>query len=313
MKDTLILQDKNYISAKRVHELFGYTSDYVGQLCRAGKLDCRMVGRSWFVTEKSIIEHKTTINEIIKTKARRKTKTDRKDSLQVVSEEKTKLLLPPPIECNTSVDQITAEIVLPKLFKYESENKPFIPELKKEIAFVPAIFSMPSLSSVIIGQPLSVASKNSPLNVKVIFLATVLLLISSFTFSFGTNLKNVFSNVAPQSYASLASVSTEIIKSINRGFNGVSNILVKLINGESSDMKMKIAVEKPAERFNGLAVVPSSNSLVQDEIIKQKIRDSFSDEITIKPDRSGTAGVITPVFKKAKGDDFVYVLVPVKN
>ena len=43
MKDSLILQDNNYISAKRVQELFGYTSDYVGQLCRSGKIEAKMI------------------------------------------------------------------------------------------------------------------------------------------------------------------------------------------------------------------------------------------------------------------------------
>jgi hypothetical protein len=41
--------------------------------------------------------------------------------------------------------------------------------------------------------------------------------------------------------------------------------------------------------------------------------NSFSDEVTIQPDKSGTSGVITPVFKQTDGKDFVYVLVPVKE
>ena len=59
MKDNLILQDKNYISAKRASELVGYTRDYVGQLSREGKIDSRMVGRSRFISEESILNHKS--------------------------------------------------------------------------------------------------------------------------------------------------------------------------------------------------------------------------------------------------------------
>jgi hypothetical protein len=59
MKNSLTLHDVNYISAKRAQEVFGYTSDYIGQLCRADKLECRMIGRSWFVTERSLIAHKS--------------------------------------------------------------------------------------------------------------------------------------------------------------------------------------------------------------------------------------------------------------
>src|SRR3989344_5877927 len=58
MKDTLILEGKNYISARRAAKIINYAQDYIGQLCRAGKLDCRMVGRSWFVTEESLLAHR---------------------------------------------------------------------------------------------------------------------------------------------------------------------------------------------------------------------------------------------------------------
>ncbi|PCI31131.1 hypothetical protein COB52_00275, partial [Candidatus Kaiserbacteria bacterium] len=32
----------------------GYTSDYVGRMCRVGSLECRRIGRSWFVEENSL-------------------------------------------------------------------------------------------------------------------------------------------------------------------------------------------------------------------------------------------------------------------
>ena len=72
MANSLILQDKNYISAKQVQSLFGYTSDYVGQLCRAGKLESKMIGRSWFVTEQSIIDYKNSVADAVKEKNEQK-------------------------------------------------------------------------------------------------------------------------------------------------------------------------------------------------------------------------------------------------
>ena len=62
MKENLILQDKNYISAKRAAEIFGYASDYIGQLCRSGKVECKMVGRSWFVTKESLVKHRISVS-----------------------------------------------------------------------------------------------------------------------------------------------------------------------------------------------------------------------------------------------------------
>ena len=63
MSETLIIEGKQYISSRRAAEIAGYSNDYVGQLCRAGKLACRMIGRFWYVDEDSILRHK---NEFVR-------------------------------------------------------------------------------------------------------------------------------------------------------------------------------------------------------------------------------------------------------
>jgi len=57
VKDSVLLDGKIYISSRRAAEVSHYTTDYIGQLCRAGKIDCRIVGRTWFVMEESVLEH----------------------------------------------------------------------------------------------------------------------------------------------------------------------------------------------------------------------------------------------------------------
>ena len=54
----LIIDGKTYISSKRAAEITGYAKDYVGQLCREGRVEARLVGRSWYVLEDSIREHR---------------------------------------------------------------------------------------------------------------------------------------------------------------------------------------------------------------------------------------------------------------
>lgn len=56
--DELVIGEKKYISSKRAAELTGYAKDYVGQLCREGRVEARLVGRSWYVLESSITEHR---------------------------------------------------------------------------------------------------------------------------------------------------------------------------------------------------------------------------------------------------------------
>ncbi len=56
--DELTLNGEKYISSKRAAKITGYTKDYVGQLCREGKIIAQLVGRNWYVSEVSIHKHR---------------------------------------------------------------------------------------------------------------------------------------------------------------------------------------------------------------------------------------------------------------
>lgn len=56
--DELTIGDKVYISSKQAAKITGYAKDYVGQLCREGRVEARLVGRNWYVLEASIREHR---------------------------------------------------------------------------------------------------------------------------------------------------------------------------------------------------------------------------------------------------------------
>ncbi len=56
--DEIIIDDKRYISSKRAAHLTGYAKDYVGQLCREGRVQARLVGRAWYVLETAIQDHR---------------------------------------------------------------------------------------------------------------------------------------------------------------------------------------------------------------------------------------------------------------
>ncbi|TSC57281.1 MAG: cell wall surface anchored protein, partial [Parcubacteria group bacterium Greene0416_79] len=51
------IEGKKFISASRAAEISGFVPDYIGQLCRGGKLICNRVGRSWFVSEESVLSY----------------------------------------------------------------------------------------------------------------------------------------------------------------------------------------------------------------------------------------------------------------
>ncbi|MDP3934625.1 MAG: NYN domain-containing protein, partial [Candidatus Giovannonibacteria bacterium] len=52
---------EKYISSKRASALTGYAKDYIGQLCRLGKIKCQRSGRDWLVSEQSIFNYKEGI------------------------------------------------------------------------------------------------------------------------------------------------------------------------------------------------------------------------------------------------------------
>src|SRR3989338_7864040 len=58
MSAELIFEGKKFISAREAARLSGYAPDYIGQLCRSGRLLARHIGRNWYVGEDSLLAHK---------------------------------------------------------------------------------------------------------------------------------------------------------------------------------------------------------------------------------------------------------------
>jgi hypothetical protein len=57
MKD-ITINGVLYLPATTLAKEFRYTTDYIGQLCRAKKVDAQLVGRSWYVNPLSLKSHK---------------------------------------------------------------------------------------------------------------------------------------------------------------------------------------------------------------------------------------------------------------
>jgi hypothetical protein len=80
---------------------------------------------------------------------------------------------------------------------------------------------------------------------------------------------------------------------------------------------IQVSLEELFETANdktkdALIVLPVPESEKEKEKLKEKIELSFSDEVKIKPEDKNS-GIITPVFQKSKGDDYLYLLIPMKE
>ena len=318
MKESLILEGKNYISAKRAAKVINYAQDYIGQLCRRGKLDCRMIGRSWYVTEESLLAHRESAVDATQ---ERVSKIVEKNEIKV---EETKIE-------DAIENKVEEKIAQENTFKYEPEQGHQLPALLKK---VPSHFSLPNTLSNIQSLPKSLSQNFTKTIPKfagqsfiesrshspaAIFLLTLTIAVTGFIFMNSLS-TYTHQNAYPGSMASAASIAKSIADRIFGSFAAIGKFFVRnetLLGGEKNNLATNQSTVNQniseSQNFNGIGVAPSANSTSTDEVTKAKIKNSFSDEVAIHPDRSGTAGVITPVFKKTNGEDFVYVLVPVKE
>lgn len=63
----------------------------------------------------------------------------------------------------------------------------------------------------------------------------------------------------------------------------------------------------------GVVVIKSTGDQISDAALELKVKEAFSDEIKIRADESRRSGVISPVFLSGKKQDYLYVLVPLKE
>ncbi len=68
--DELIVNGTTYLKASVAARNAGYTSDYVGQLCRGKKIDARLVGRTWYVNPDELGVHQVEKRRMARVKAR---------------------------------------------------------------------------------------------------------------------------------------------------------------------------------------------------------------------------------------------------
>ena len=58
--DVISVNGVSYEKASVLAREFKYTSDYIGQLCRARKVDAQLVGRTWYVNRESLESHRSS-------------------------------------------------------------------------------------------------------------------------------------------------------------------------------------------------------------------------------------------------------------
>lgn len=405
MNSDLYFDGKQFISSSRAAKISGYVNDYIGQLCRDGKLDCRMVGRTWYVSFESLISHKNANGSASKNRSKKSIEIlapnltleapqiATLDVLPTVSAISTPVVLETKIEVPVApsvAPEILREVFTPvqvpqisyPVFAEISEKTISIPvhvfeestvEEKEESVVleksVPVIshISFPDFSeqkNIFVADTVSpnlstqkifdtdvekISSVTSRPIVSPFFVhafPTAFALMVSFIFAFAGFLfavranptaqvayNNAF-NSSPSSSVNSETFSLNLQANVFSGFRGtvdqaglavyhtINNFLfdtrerILVMSGLEVEKKVSVVQQQtdtePTSPTQGMVVVPVDEKTNRDATVA-KIKDSFSDEVSVKPATDNASGVITPVFKKAKGDDYLYVLVPIKN
>src|SRR3989344_3059644 len=109
---------KEYISASRAGKLTDYTSDYIGQLCRAGRITGKLIGRTWFVDLEALKLHKKN----------RKLGKPKNDASQIL--------------CSNPDVSYRSTPLKSFSFAYESDERSLLPELSKTGRYVAPVTSI---------------------------------------------------------------------------------------------------------------------------------------------------------------------------
>ncbi len=110
--EKLVLDGKEFVKAASAAKNLGYTADYVGQLCRSGKVSAHLVGRSWYVNVDELGTHKVEKKRISRAKAREQAK-------KAIEESKARRL------------SVTTAPKKEVAITYEHDNADLIPETRK--------------------------------------------------------------------------------------------------------------------------------------------------------------------------------------
>lgn len=119
------------------------------------------------------------------------------------------------------------------------------------------------------------------------------------------------------------SLGVSVGQKVGEAIHGISRGLAladDFLNNTANKVRLFVSnIGLPESIFNksrertGVAVLPSADDKSVNEQVRQYVIDSFSDETEIIPDESGNSGLIRPVFKERNDQEYLYVVVPVKE
>lgn len=288
MNQSIIVNEREYISAIRAAKKIGYTGDYVGQLCRAKKITGKLVGKAWYVDYNTLVEHKKNRKRGRAPVSRSQATARQKTPFPIKKIEKEILEKPasPVAELRPRVGVPVPKSLSNIEIVYEKEERPRLPGLKKDTS-----------EEVVRVAKLNLRQTYAPLALSLLLLASVSLA------------KPELLSLAPikNSYEKVALIFSD---SREPAFVSFAIEWLKNIFDKKSTKTNELAGTF-SENKNGIVVFPESEDRIG---ISNRIKAIFSDNVEVNFDEEGDMGVIVPVFNEVdNSENYAFVLVPINN
>jgi hypothetical protein len=299
MSTVLLFNNREYVSSRDAAVYSGYTIDYISKLCRLQKIQGKLVGKIWYV-EKVSLDTFLGNQERAKVEIQKKLSEDRKADYRS--------------QVFTRTVETVIEVAPPK-------GAEFFKTFAKGLAGAAVII-------LIVGGGISIANNGvSPL-------MNAGKSVAIGTLENGIHAGSFASNSIPNSIEFFESSSAATIEAIGNSISAFGkniNAIAMRIHDSAiayvNSVFGKVAVrpdhhiseapnvpaqETPSSNENeGMVVVPGTGEQHADAAKISKIQQTFSDEVSVIPSVDGKSGIIRPVFKDTKADDYLYVLVPI--
>ncbi|MCB9810518.1 MAG: hypothetical protein H6779_01560 [Candidatus Nomurabacteria bacterium] len=127
--DVVTIDGIEYHRASLLAKKFKYTSDYIGQLCRARKIDAQLIGRNWYVNPISLSAHKK--NRYVESKS-----TSEKTLINSGMSLKSRIDVQPALTKNVAKNRILNKNFERKItwkpIQYEVDDADLMPRLQGE-------------------------------------------------------------------------------------------------------------------------------------------------------------------------------------
>jgi len=287
---------KKYISLARAAESSAYQADEWRRLCQTGAADCRRRGDDWFVAESELARSFNLRSFASAPPAEIGKDNPSGSTLPTPSSRRQSLIL---------AGLLAAGILIFTWGYFNQFERPNLAVWRERldlVAAAPAALSLADFPDLL--QPLG--EKLADLGELFQLLGERIITNWRYFLGLTEPLDAELAVDASSGLPILTATSSAVWQTLID--QRIASQLQSLLGGGAP------AVAPAGGRANeGVVVVPVSGNERVDSAVRERLLNAFSDRVNVRFDNSGVSGVITPMFRAVQGDDYWFLLTPIRE